>query len=1115
MQIKLFFRTRPKKNLSSVLRCVAVAFFMLVQISMIHAQQEITVTGTVMEKGESLPGANVTIKGTSKGIMTDVDGKFTIVVPNGNAVLVFSFVGYQTQEFMVGNQTRIDVELREDTRQIEEIVVIGYAENSRAKVISAVSSVKNEEMKNIPSVNAAQALQGKVAGVVVPISTGQPGSSPRIVIRGGTSLNPLNDGSSNPLFIVDGVFRNFNDLNADDIESIQFMKDAASTAIYGARGSNGVVVVKTKTGKKSAKANVNFRYQHGWDTQARKYDYLSAREYIVVAREAMMRGLDNFNVDNYLYVTGGNSATVPTFRNPGDYGRFRFTPAYMDNLVEVEGQTYVDNLLRNGWETIADPANPDRTIIFKDSHYQDVLWNTAHVNNYNVSVDGGSDAANYNVSVGYVDQDGVYLGTGYKRFSSLANAGYKVSDKLRVDVNFSYLWNDNKYSDNEERDLIRGARVPPLNRLYNDDGTPNLGESLNPRNRLHQLYYQDESVNTATTIGRIGADYEIIKNLHFRPSASIKNELFSRMYFERYFPEQTNPRDKYQRMQKSMQIMADAILQYNKDIKHHHFMILGGFNYTQNTSFDLIATSQRSATDYISTISGDPQSTIINDVVTPNFTASSTFSQTKSSSLFGQLSYDYYDKYLFGASLRRDGFSNFAPENRYALFPSVSAGWNIHKEEFWDVAIMDMLKLRASYGSTGLSNLSVNDTYGVYGASRYATYSGILRSNIPNSKLLWETTNTWDAGFDLAFFSYRLKFSFDVYNKLTNDRLADYPLAAETGFSSIKYNVGSIRNRGIEIDIDANIIQTKDFIWNSHFTFAYNNQMVVSLPDNGKDKNRINGGTVYDPKTGKDIEVGGYAEGERPLGLWAWKSEGIFATDEEAAAWDVHDQMVPAAMLGSTKHGGDVKWADLNGDKIIDGKDLVFMGYRTPDKVGGWQNTLSYKGISLRFTIDYAMGHVISNGALGRSLGQGRSSNEGAPREAIGNDIWQKQGDSGKKYPRFSFADFDIGQRNHLRMVSNILGLTDVGNGYMYGLDNSIYYCKGDFIAFRELSVSYRLPKSIISKFHMSNLTLNAGVYNIGYITAYTGLNPEVYEGYDPGRYPRPRQFTLGASLTF
>ncbi len=251
------------------------------------------------------------------------------------------------------------------------------------------------------------------------------------------------------------------------------------------------------------------------------------------------------------------------------------------------------------------------------------------------------------------------------------------------------------------------------------------------------------------------------------------------------------------------------------------------------------------------------------------------------------------------------------------------------------------------------------------------------------------------------------------------------------------------------------------------------------------------------------------------MGLWAWQAESIFATDEEAAAWDVQDKMVPSTMLGSIKHGGDVKWADLNGDKVIDGKDLVFMGYRTPDKTGGWQNTFSYKGFSIRVTMDYAMGHVITDGALGRSLGQGRSSNEGAPREAIGNDIWRKQGDTGKKYPRFSFADYDIGQRNHLRMVRGIVGMVDVGTENSYGLDNSIYYSKGDFLALREISISYSVPKNICKMLYISNLVVNAGVYNIGYITKYTGLNPEVYAGYDPGRYPRPRQFTIGASLTF
>jgi hypothetical protein len=328
------------------------------------------------------------------------------------------------------------------------------------------------------------------------------------------------------------------------------------------------------------------------------------------------------------------------------------------------------------------------------------------------------------------------------------------------------------------------------------------------------------------------------------------------------------------------------------------------------------------------------------------------------------------------------------------------------------------------------------------------------------------------------------------------------------------YNVGSLRNRGIEVEIEARILKISDFSWDTHFTFAYNQPLIFSLPENGRDKNRINGGTVFDPKSGKEIEAGGYAEGERPLGLWAWKASKIFATDEEARASDIVDKGVSGGMLGKPKNGGDVDWADLNGDKIIDGKDLVFMGYKTPDKIGGWQNTFSYKGISLRVNMDYALGHVISNGALGRSLGQGRSFNEGAPSEALGNEIWKESGDVGKKYPRFSFGDYDIGYRNHLRIIQNITGYAGMGNS-TYGLDNSIYYSKGDFLAFREVSLSYTLPGYLSKALFCSKILLNAGIYNIGYLTAYKGLNPEVYDGYDPGGYPRPRQFTFGATVTF
>lgn len=1071
--------------------------------------QEITVSGTVTDTdGNTMPGVSVSVEGKTIGTITDLDGNYSIGVEKGTQ-LVFSFVGYTSQKIKVGNQAILNVTLGNSTVGLDEVVVVGYAQQSRAKVISSVSSVKNEELRNIPSVNAVQALQGKIAGAVIPVTSGQPGQTARIIIRGGTTLDPYSEAT--PLYIVDGVFRNMDDINPDDIESIQIMKDAASTAIYGARASNGVVVIKTKTGKAGSKARVTFRYQHGIDTQARKYDEMSGRDYLQTMRRVIMRGYDNYDVEKFLYVSG-NSATVPTFKNPGDYGKFKFTPAYMDNLVAVEGQGYVDNLLANGWETMDDPAAPGKTIIFKDSHYQDVLWNTAHSNNYNVGVNGGTEKANYNISLGYIDQGGVFLGTGYKRFSGLTNAGFKVSERLKVDVNFSYLWNDNKYSDDETRDLIRSVRVPPLNRLYNDDGTPNLGESNNPRNRLHQLYYQDNNVNTTRVIARMGVEYKILEGLYFRPSASVNTELNTRMNFERYYPQQTRPRDKDQYMSKKYQIMTDHVLQYSKDFKDHSLMGLVGFNYTQNNEYWVRAQSQRSATDYIATITGDPASSLINGVVTPNMTASSSFSETKSASIFAQASYDYKNTYLLAASIRRDGFSNFAPENRFAIFPSVSAGWNVHNEPFWKESFMNQLKVRASWGRTGLSDLDMADTYGTYSSEKYNTYSGILRKNLPNPSLLWETTDCYDAGIDMSMFDYRFKVVLDVYNKLTKNRLTTYPLPGETGFKDIKYNVGSLRNRGIEIELQAKILDINGFTWDSNFSFAFNRTVIVKLPENGRDKNRIDGGVVFDPKTGKEIEAGGYAEGERPQGLWAFKSNGIFSTEKEAEACDIDDTGVSAGKRGLSKHAGDVNWADLNGDKKIDGKDLVFMGYKTPDKTGGWQNTFSYKGLSLRVAVDYALGHVISDGATARAMGSSRAYNEGCPALAMSSETWQKEGDIAK-YPRYSFGDFDIGYRNHQRQISTV-GYKGMGHG-TYGVDNSIYYSKGDYLAFREISLSYALPKQIVKFLTCENIVLNAGVYNLGYITAYKGLNPEVYTGTDTGGYPRPRQFTIGASVTF
>jgi hypothetical protein len=461
-------------------------------------------------------------------------------------------------------------------------------------------------------------------------------------------------------------------------------------------------------------------------------------------------------------------------------------------------------------------------------------------------------------------------------------------------------------------------------------------------------------------------------------------------------------------------------------------------------------------------------------------------------------------------AIRYDGFSNFAPENKYALFPSASVGWNIHKENFWNVKPISSLKLRASWGQAGSSDLNITDTYGGYSPAAYALGSGILRANLSNPNLKWELTETTDLAFDAGFFNDRVTLTVDVYNKLTKNRLASKPLPSEAPFTAITYNNGVLQNKGIEIELGATVIKSKSFTWRTNFAFAFNRMRITELPANGRAKNRQGGDLVYDPSSKQNVEAGGFAEGERPYSIYVYKVLGVFATEAEAAAWNAtkKDNLASPSGITVKKHAGDFIFDDINNDGVIDTKDQVFMGYRNPEPTGGMQNTFTYKGISLRIAVDYAFGHLISNGALARSLGQGRAFNEGAPEEALGPDIWQKEGDVGKKYARFSFADFDFGQRNYLRSAT-------LGNNNGYGSDVSALIEKGDFLAFREIAISYEVPRSLLKKIHSTGMNVFASVFNLGYITKYKGLNPETYTGFDPGGYPRPRQFSLGATLRF
>jgi TonB-linked SusC/RagA family outer membrane protein len=1104
-----------------------------VAIGKVNAQTNaFTVSGVVSDgaRNETLPGVSVKLKGTSIGTLSDMNGKYTLRVPSSSSTLIFSFIGYDNTELSINGRGTINVTLNANSKSLSEVVVVGYSQQTREKNTASISKLDAKQLVNTANATAINALQGKIAGVAIPISNGQPGSAPsNIIIRGGSKLNVYGTGTGNsggdqvlssdassPLVIVDGIFRPMKDINPDDIESLQVMKDAASTAIYGARGANGVIVIKTKGGKfGSGKANITFNYRTNWEVPTGEQNYMSARDYLSLARTTVKNTFDAID-KNTLLNNGGFSAGTKVYTTKGQYGTATNLTALYDNIVAVEGQDYVNNLLAKGWETMDDPINPGTKLLFADNHYQDKLWNTGMTNNYNLGVDGGSQVANYNVSFNYINQAGTFVGTNYKRYSALGNFSFKATNNLQINAMVNYQNILPNYVDAYTNDLVRATRITPLIRIFKDDGTPTTGENLTTRNRFHTLAYDNTRVSTERLASRVDADWSIVKGLHFRPALSYLINDGRTLFSRKAFPDPiqfATSRLKTENVNNTRQLMIDQILQYDYTLhEDHHFMALGGFNYTRNSGNVVDIGSQRGTNDYISTIS-EPTVTTVNGVTVTNVTNFGTsLSESRSASFFGQLSYDYQSKYLFNAVVRRDGFSNFAPANKYGTFPSVSVGWNINRESFWKENVVSTLKLRGSWGQAGSSDLSLTDTYGNYTSTVYDQLSGIQRANLSNPNLKWETTQTTDIAVDAGFFKDRVNLTVDFYNKLTKDRLDSKPLPAEAPFSSIIFNNGTIQNKGVEIELQATVLRSKDFSWRTNFSFAYNAQKVISLPNNGRNKNRQGGGVVIDPRTGKEIEVGGYAEGERPFGYYAWKVVKVFSTEAEAAAWQAThvDQIATAAGIKTGKHAGDYQFDDLNNDGIIDNRDLVFMGYKTPNKTGGMQNTFIYKGFTMRVNVDFSLGNMIDNGSLGRELGQGRAYNEGAPIEALGPDIWQKPGDVGKKYARFSFGDADFGQKNFIRQAAS-----DVGTGSAYSADVSTLISKGDFLAFREVYLSYDLPKSLLSKIKSTGLTIFVSATNLGYLTAYKGQNPEVVTGFDPGGYPRARQFTLGASLRF
>ena len=665
------------------------------------------------QNNEALPFATVIVKGTDRGVNTDEKGYYEIQASNGN-VLVFSFLGYKTEEIPVVSQSRIDVSLKPDEALLDEAIVIGYGTQSREIVTSSISKLDKRALENIPHANIASALQGTVSGVRVQSTSGQPGAAPRVIVRGGTSIN--NPDGSAPLYSVDGILRNdLNDINPQDIETMQVLKDAAATAIYGARGSNGVVIVTTKSGKKG-KTSVSYSYELSSSSLREGYDVVSARDQIYFQRTGVA-------------ASGKKLPSILGFlQNSVDFGTgndLSNKTAYTTQYLSAENE----HKLNEGWESMPDPLDPSKTIIFQETDFQDKLFRTATSHNHNVSISGGGDKARFSTSLGYLQNNGVAITTNFKRLSLNLNGDLAISDRLKAFGRIMFSNSTDRRTYNDSFLFGRFPMTPRTTKYRFEDGTlaPGASQNLgNPGYHLNTAIGKNSTDNL--TVG-LGLNWEIAPGLTFDPQVS----LFQRQYDGRSFqkaaflsgPAQLNSdRNASGEFWKVMQKQADGVFTYYKSIENLHTLEAKlGFSYFERETRSLSAQGRGAASDLIATLNASALPVSVNGSESHQLILG----------YFTRINYNFDQKYLLSLNARYDGASNLGANHKWGFFPGISLGWNLHKEKFWQIFPENLfhIKLRGSYGVNGnISGLGDYQAQGQYSVGGRYSNEAIVQNTV-------------------------------------------------------------------------------------------------------------------------------------------------------------------------------------------------------------------------------------------------------------------------------------------------------------------------------------------------------------------------------------------------
>ena len=1049
-----------------------------------------TVTGKVSgSNGIAIAGASVAVEGTNNSTMTAEDGTFTLNnVPDG-ATLKVSYLGYVTKSVPVSGQSVLTIVLDEDTQELDDVVVIGYGTMKKSSLTAAVSKMDAKGIENRPLARAESALQGQLAGVQVRTTTGEPGADMQIRVRGAASVNA----SSDPLYVIDGVPMNtLSGMNPADIESIEVLKDAASSAIYGSRGSNGVVIVTTKKGK-TGKPTISFNANYGLQNLEKKMDILSAEEWM----EEKLR----FNDVQYLRAAEANGVLNASISDSNEQRLINagVKPGTI-NYNYVFDERWFNYLSDEIKSKYTYTENPEQLSILD---WQDEFYRTAPVQDYNVSISGGTENTKYMFSGGYMSQDGIATGTSYERFSFRTNLESKINKYITAGMSIApaYTRQDNggRANGKDSRAMLVLTSLPV--------SEPGVGYMTNvqPYERYNwagtassPTYFMDTNIRHDEIVRPVGSAF-----VRITPMDGLRVELSGAANYvdlegSTYTFTSTSPNwaqgegsqsSGGHNTSRTWRTLLQALVNYDKTFNKHTInAMLGTSAERNNIGFSTNQTFNKP---------------FPNDAITGSFDGSkvaigaSTVSEktpNRLASVFGRLAYNYDDRYLLSGSLRYDGGSIFGGESKWGIFPAISGGWVISNESFfkdYDLSWWNTLKFRASYGATGNNAISYTAAYPSLTASNYAGMSGYVANTLGNPQLGWEKTHSTDVAVDLGFLQNRIQLSLDWYTKTTKDLLYEVPVYGASGFTTIWDNLGTIANRGFEVELNTKNL-TGAFQWNTSFNFAYNKNTVKSL---GVDDTPIYSG--FDGGNPSNILMVG-----KPINtFYMFEATGVWMNQQQIDDFSAAHGGGPVTFEGKQIVPGDIRYRDVNGDGIFTAADdKTFLGSPVPTATYGMTNTFAYKNFDLSVLITAQTGGKIY-GVVGRAIDR---PSMGAGANAMGHwrDAWWSEDEPGNGSVPY--------------LLSTTTGTT---------LDSRWLY-SSNYLRIRNVMLGYRIP---VQKSLISNARVFLSVENLAkWDSYYGGYSPEAANtapsgapggqsavGLDYSGYPIPRIYTFGVNLTF